>query len=137
MANFNVSEEDKYKYTIHDHVDFTIEESQNFFTAFRKASWGNSSPHYEIRRWKNMPDGSEQANKGVTFLTEEGPTELVNTLVGIGFGDTKIILDSLKEREDFRRCLNTVLGKDDPNYDQQAGTVEDQFFDPKELLQQP
>lgn len=129
-----MNDREKFKYTIHDGVDFVIEEQQNFFTAFRKASWGEGSPHYEIRRFKNMPDGTEMANKGVTFLTEDGPHELVHTLVGLNFGDTKVILEHLKDRENFRKALNSVLGENDPAYDKNAGTLDEEYFDPSELL---
>ena len=126
--------EDKYQYQIHDHVNFIIEEMGNQFTAFRKVSWGESAPHYEVRRWRSTPDGGEQCAKGCTFMTEEGPTELAHVLVRLGFGDTREMLNIMSEREDFRRSLNSVLGKEDPDYDPEAGTIEDNYFDPKELL---
>jgi hypothetical protein len=123
-----------YEYNIHDHINFIIEEVGNQFTAFRKLSWGDSTPHYELRRWRNTADGGEMAAKGCTFLTEEGPSELANVLVRLGFGDTRELLTIMSEREDFRKSLNSVLGKDDPDYDESAGTLDDDYFDPKALL---
>ena len=124
-----------YEYKIHDGIDFIFEEHQNMFSAIRKITWGtNTNPHLEIRKWMNNPDGSERANKGFTFMTEEGPGELVLALLHLGHGETKQILNVLKDRENFRRSLNSVLGDKDPDFDPKSGTIEDDFFDPKDLL---
>ncbi len=126
---------DAFKYSIVDQIDYTIEEQGNQFTALRKIRWGDSDKEYlEIRRWRNTPDGGEQAAKGVTFMTEEGPGELALTLINLGYANTKQVLQNLSGREDFRRSLNSVLGKDDELFDESEGTIEDQYFDPKALL---
>jgi hypothetical protein len=67
-------------------------------------------------------------------MTPEGPNTLAETLVNLGFGKTKDILSSLKDRDDFRRSLNTVLGKSDELYDESAGEVDDEYYDPSELM---
>lgn len=132
MSNFK---DTSFKYSIVDKIDFTIEEQGNQFTALRKVQWGDSDKAYlELRRWRNTPEGGEMAAKGCTFLTEDGPSELVNTLVELGYGNTKEVLQKLKTREDFRRSLNSVLGKGDELFDEEVGTLEDDFFDPRELI---
>lgn len=124
-----------FKYSIVDSIDYTIEEQGNQFTALRKIRWGDSDKEYlELRRWRNTPDGGEQAAKGCTFITEEGPSELVNTLVDLGYGHTKEVLKRLQTREDFRKSLNSVLGKDDELFDEEVGTLEDDYYDPKSLI---
>lgn len=124
-----------YKYSIIDNVNHVFEESANQFGAFRKIQWGdNSKTYYEIRKWRNNPDGSEQAAKGYTFMTEEGPSELTKILLSNGYANTREALEILKEREDFRKSLNSVLGKDDELFDSEAGTLEDDYFDPKTFL---
>lgn len=115
-------------------IDEIIEEKENQFTALREVQWGDRPSNLELRRWRNMPDGGEFPLKGVTFMTPEGPNTLAETLVNLGFGKTKDILSSLKDRDDFRRSLNTVLGKSDELYDESAGEVDDEYYDPSELM---
>ena len=67
-------------------------------------------------------------------MTEQGPSELVGVLVDMGYGNTKEVLQKLKSRENFRRSLNSVLGKADEDYDESEGTLEDDYYDPRELL---
>ena len=125
----------EFKYSIIDNIDYTIEEQGNQFTALRKVRWGDSDEEYlEIRRWRNTPDGGEQAAKGVTFMTEEGPSELINTLLDLGYGNTKEVIQHLSTRVDFRKSLNSVLGKDDELFDKNEGTLEDDYYDPKSLI---
>jgi hypothetical protein len=124
-----------FEYAIIDGVDRTIEEAGNQFTALRKIKWGDGDKEYlELRRWRNTPDGKEQAAKGCTFMTEEGPSELVNALVDLGYGNTREVLTHLSEREDFRKSLNSVLGKEDELFDESEGTLEDDYYDPKKLI---
>ena len=126
-----------FKYRIVDHVDFTFEEEGNQFNALRKIAWGDAGDEkarLEVRRWRNNPDGTEMAAKGMTFLTEDGPSELTNCLLKLGFGNTKEVLDIIRDRDDFRKSLNSCLGPYDDLYDASQGNLEDGFFDPKELL---
>lgn len=126
-----------FKYRIVDHVDFTFEEEGNQFNALRKIAWGDAGDEkarLEVRRWRNNPDGTEMAAKGMTFLTEDGPSELTNCLLKLGFGNTREVLDIIRDRDDFRKSLNSCLGPDDDLYDEGQGNLEDGFFDPKELL---
>ena len=115
-------------------VDEVIEECQNQFTALRRTRWGDGDPRLELRRWRNQPDGTEFPLKGVTFMTDEGPSNLVESLIALGYGRTKDILSELKGRDDFRKSLNTVLGKNDEFYDESAGEVDDEYYDPNELM---
>ena len=125
----------EFKYTVVDNIDYTIEEVGNQRTAIRKIIWGDSDKAYlEMRRWRDTPDGGEQAAKGCTFMTEEGPANAINALIEMGYGNTKEILTYLKPRHDFRKSLNSVLGKDDELYDEAEGTLEDDFYDPKQLI---
>ena len=125
----------EFKYNIIDKIDYTIEEQGNQFTALRKVRWGDNDKEYlELRRWRNTPDGGEQAAKGCTFMTEDGPSELVNVLVELGYGNTKEVINRLSQREDFRKSLNSVLGKDDELFDENVGTLEDDYYDPKSLI---
>lgn len=126
-----------FKYRIVEHIDFVFEEQGNQFNALRKVAWGDSGDEkakLEVRRWRNNPDGTEMAAKGMTFLTEEGPNELTNCLLRLGYGNTKEVICIIKDRSDFRKSINSSLGKEDELYDESFGTLEDGYFDPKELL---
>lgn len=125
----------EFKYAIVDNIDYTLEEQGNQFTALRKIRWGDSDKEYlELRRWRNTPDGGEQAAKGCTFMTDEGPANLINALIELGYGNTKEVLGKLSDRTDFRKSLNSLLGKDDELYDDNVGTLEDDYYDPKSLI---
>lgn len=124
-----------FSYTIVENIDHTFEEKGNLFGAVRKIRWGdNPTERLEVRKWISNPDGTETCNKGYTFMTEDGPSELAKTLLGMGYGNTREVLDILQERNDFRKSLNSVLGKDDELFDESTGTLEDDYYDPKSLI---
>lgn len=119
--------------TIEEGKDFIIDERGNQFIALRKISWADGKePKWDIRKWITNADGTEQAMKGTGFLTEEGPHTLAKVLCEQGFGHTDEIIDSIKDRDDFRYCLNKVLKPDDEFYDESATGKE--FYDPNEVL---
>ena len=125
----------EFKYSIVENIDYTFEEKGNQFGAVRKVQWGDSDKSYlEVRKWRNSPDGSEQAAKGYTFMTEEGPSELAKVLLNLGYGNTREVIDIVKEREDFRKSLNSSLGPNDEMYDESTATLQDDYYDPKSLL---
>lgn len=133
---------DRFSYTIDENCNVIIEESQNQFTALRRISWGSSDENpearLELRRWRNQPDGSEFPLKGCTFMTEEGPSNLAEALLDLGYGNTLTCLKSLLARDNARKYLNSALNnKDDEFYDADAGEYEDEteeYYDPKSLL---
>lgn len=118
------------KYTIVDDYDYIIDEKGSSFIALRKIFWGDtdvldeidpSKVKLDIRKWHtDSSTGEEKVGKGWSFLTEQGPHNLTKILVENGFGKTKDILNGIKDREDFRSSLNSVLGKDDDLYDPEA-----------------
>lgn len=125
-----------FKYSIIEDIDYTFEEKGNQFGTFRKVQWGDNPKEYlEIRKYRNAPDGTEQAAKGYTFMTEEGPSELTKVLLNLGFGNTREVINIIKTREDFRKSLNSELGPTDEMYDESIGTLEDDFYDPKSFLE--
>lgn len=126
---------DKFKYSIIEGIDHTFEEQGNQFGAVRRIQWGDSDKNYlEIRKWRNTPEGGEQAAKGYTFMTDDGPSELTKVLLDMGYCNTKEVLDIISQREDFRKSLNSCLGQDDEFYDESAGNLEDDFYNPHELI---
>lgn len=123
------------KYSIEEGFDFIIEEKGNQFTALRKIAWGDSDKYrLDLRKYYSTETG-ETVGKGVSFLTEEGPSELVKVLLKNGYTDTVDVLDNIKDRDDFRSALNAVLNdKNDEFYDKTAKKLKSDYYDPKELL---
>lgn len=116
-----------FSYHVGD-IDETVDSRGNTVVMLRKLAWGDGQEKLEIRKWF-IDIGKETPSKGVTFLTDEGPGNLINALIGNGFGDTKEILSKLSEREDFDNALASI-GKS------RSDTIEstsDVYLDPKEL----
>lgn len=108
-----------------------IDERGSSFIAMRKVQWvkkdeepDESKAKLEIRKYR-VVDGEERADKGISFLTDEGPGELAKALIHEGYGNTKDILSELKNREDFESVVNNFY--DDDNSD-------GEFFDMRSLL---
>lgn len=121
-----------FNLTIDKDNDFVIDEKGDMMIALRKLSWSEGAElKWDIRKWIINADGTETAMKGTGFLTEEGPNNLAKKLCEIGFGRTYDILNSIKDRDDFRSSLNRVLGPDDEYYDQEIG---EEYFDPGDAL---
>ena len=131
---WKASKDSEIKYTVVDDFDYIIDEAGNSTLNLRKLYWGDNSDRVrlDLRKYYMAEDG-EHLGKGVSFLTEEGPHTLVETMVGLGYGNTKKILQGIKDRGDFSKSLNTVLGKESEFYDEDAGELDDDF-DPKSLL---
>lgn len=124
----------EFTYSVEDGFDYIIEESGNSSSNLRKIRFGDSSnTKLDLRRYF-ITESGERMGKGFVFMTEEGPHNLVNTMTQLGYGDTYTILENIKGREDFQKALNTALGKDSEFYDENAGDMSDEFYDPKSML---
>lgn len=126
-------------------LDVVFDEgSGNSFLAMRKLRWDeNSSFKIDLRKWFTNSDGEEIAGKGFSFITEDGPNNLVNCLIDNGFGDTRDIIEKVSTRDDFVDALATsaaaldALGLDElkDKVKKAAESSEaESFYDPKELL---
>ena len=115
--------------TIIDGFDFTVDEGSNTFIALRKVKWSeNGSPRLDLRKYMIDSNGNEVIQKGVGFITEEGPHELARVLVEQGYGHTDELLKSLVNRDDFKPSLITILDKsqfDDIDLDAIPGGSDD------------
>lgn len=111
-----------------------FDEKGSTFLSMRKVQWykeGNepdeSKAKIELRKWVVTPEG-ERANKGISFLTEDGPDNLTKLLIDNGFGKTKEVLRSIMKREDFRESVERINDDDidsDPN---------SEYFDMRDIL---
>jgi hypothetical protein len=68
----------------------------------------------------------EKVGKGYTFSTPEGPSELTEGLLKIGYGDTKKCLKTLATRDDFKESVENIDVDEDDN--------DEGMFDMRELL---
>ena len=115
-------------------TDVTFDERGSSFLAMRRIQWckdgdepDESKARLELRKWIVDKDGTELANKGFSFLTDDGPHELARVLVKEGFGKTDKILEELVKRDDFKDAVNN-FGKEE---DIESG---DDYFDMRQLL---
>ena len=109
----------KFEYNVQKERVF--DEKGSTFLAMRQIAWG---VHWELRRWR-MRDGKEIADKGFSFLTEEGPHELTNALLSEGFGRTKDVLTILRKRDDFKETVENMAND---------GDATGEYFDPRAML---
>ena len=66
-------------------------------------------------------------------FTPNGPVEAAKAIITSGFGQTDEYLEVLKERDDFDKALNKVLGPDDKRYDPDIPM--DAVYDPSEFVE--
>lgn len=118
-----------FKYAIDKNFDHTIDEKGNTFIALRKIAWGDSENYkLDLRKYYTTEDG-ERMNKGVSFLTDEGPNELARVLIDTGYGNAMDIAESIKNnRPDIMELLASDLDKI------KAESNTGDFYDPRELL---
>lgn len=126
-----------------DNFDFILEEKGNSYLALRKLKWNeNSTPRLDIRKYMIDSEGNEVIGKGIGFLTDVGPHELVKVMVENGYGKTIHVLNGIKDRDDFMPSLNKVLSESqmdelsDVNPDLEFGEEEEEpeYFDPRKLV---
>jgi hypothetical protein len=108
------------KPVLFDNLNEVFDEKGSMFLAMRRVQWCEEGKEperekakLELRKWRITPEGEERADKGFSFLTEDGPDELTKVLVHNGYGNTKEILKELKERSDFENSVNTLFDSDD------------------------
>ena len=118
-----------------DGINEVIDEKGNMALMLREVAWNGRDYHLELRKWIVDVD-KEQPMKGCTFITEEGPNNLVDTMVKHGYGNTRNILHELSSRDSFEEDLVSVIGKQkvDKAEDTEVTITEDDYFDPKSLL---
>ena len=116
-------------------VNCVIEERNNTVTMLRKVAWNGREARLELRKWV-VEENGEKPMKGFSFMTQEGPHNLVHTLIDNGFGDTKTVLGSLQKRSDFETSLTETIGmkKIIEAKNTEVTVQSDEFFDPKDMI---
>ena len=93
----------EFVYDIDDSFDYIIDEGGNTSINVRKISWNGKPYKLDIRRY-TYKDGEEKMMKGIS-LSDEASDELTKVLIDNGYGNTKYIINSLKNRDDFKESL--------------------------------
>lgn len=103
-----------------DGVDILVEEGNNTSINLRKVYWEDiknpkedPKAKFELRKYTINKDGDEVAGKGVTFLSEDGPDLLVETLIEAGFGRTENILRCVSKRPDAEEIVCLLKNEDE------------------------
>lgn len=119
-------------------VNALIDEKNNTVMMLREVGWNGRDHHLELRRWI-VEENGERPSKGVTFMSDAGPHNLVDVMTGLGYGNTKTILNNIKERADFEPSLVDAIGMQKviqaKNTEVEIG--EDDYFDPRRLSIEP
>lgn len=133
MAEEKKKDWSSVKFKVFEGIDDIFDERGSEFIALRRVAWytlGKEEPtidkaKLEIRKWRANENGEDMPQKGVTFLTENGPHDLTKLLVQKGYGDTKELLKELKVRDDFKESVEHM-------YDDNSDS--DEYFDARSDL---
>ena len=123
----------EFKYEVDPEFDYLIGEKGNQALFFRRVSWNGRDAKPEIRKW--YVDGtSETPGKGFSFMTEEGPNELIKTMTELGYGNTEELLENISKRDDFPVAVKKVLGKGVEELTEEYDSIElEDVYDPRAL----
>lgn len=96
-----------------DDFDHIITEYNNTYISLRKVRWSETGDiKLDLRKYVTQSDGSERMMKGCSF-PENSADELINVLLQEGYGDTRQVINNIKDRNDFNLSLVRSLGNDD------------------------
>lgn len=87
----------KYENDIYENV---FDKEGNSFLAMREVSWNGSGYKLELRKWYKTDDEKDIPGKGFAFLTKEGPDNLAELLVSMGYGNTDVMKKLLDDRSE-------------------------------------
>lgn len=131
----------EFNLEIDDSINEVFDEGVgNSFLAMRRLRWNETGTFkIDLRKWITTVDGEEIPSKGFSFITEEGPENLVNCLLKHGFGNTRKTLEGLQDREDFVPEAMRILSKKGALPEGSFANIQDEegsgsFYDPKEML---
>lgn len=129
----------EFQLEIDDSINEVIDEIPgNSFIALRKLRWStNAQFKLDVRKWYTNSEGEEIAGKGVSFMTEEGPDNLIEALFKHGYGDTRKSLNALKDRPDFLPAVKEIVTQEGYDLDSVSlPSIDDigSFYDPKSII---
>ena len=98
----------EFNYEMEEGIDHILSEAGNSFISLRKIRWKETSDFkFDIRKYY-LTNGEERAAKGIS-LDEEACNNLPIALLEEGFGDTKEVLNTIKDRDDFNSALSVLF----------------------------
>ena len=103
-----------------------FDEKGNVSLILGDVAWGSGEMKLECRKWYTNSDGELTANKGFSFLTEDGPNELCYALIRLGYGETESIVEGLYDRD--------PVGLEASYQKVVHGVGADVLYDPKSIL---
>ena len=121
-------------------VDEVVDEIPgNSFIALRKLRWSPTGQfRLDIRKWFTSGTGEEVAGKGVSFMTDEGPDNLIQAMLKAGCGDTRKTLDGISDRADFLPNVKQIINEKGINLDDvevpSLESIDESFYDPKSII---
>lgn len=129
---FKRNEDGEFKYSIRG-LNRIVEERGQQFLRLSRIAWNASDDDdvdedkikLDLRKYRTDADGREIMGKGVSFMTEEGPHELVHIMIEEGYGDTEKCISLLKNRNNFKDAVNAAYGNK---------SEDDETFDLRDLL---
>jgi hypothetical protein len=119
-----------------DGINELIDEKGNSTIMLREVSWSSRENYkLELRRWI-VEEAGDKPLKGVSFLTEDGPNNLVHSMTKLGFGKTDVILNNLKTRKDFDQSLIKTIGKTKINEakESEIEISDEDYYDPTSFI---
>ena len=127
---------------IDDEINDVFDEApgSNSFLALRKLRWNEAASFkLDIRKWYVNSEGEEVAGKGVSFVTEQGPDNLIKALLSHGYGDTESIISTLSTRDDFPVIIKRQLEERGIDLDlvqvPTLDNVDATYYDPKSIIE--
>lgn len=127
----------EFTYTVNPDFDYTIDEKGNAFIALRKIDWNNNgNEKLDLRKYYASESG-ETMQKGVSFLTEDGPNELTKVLLETGYGNADEITDTIvNKRPDILGRICKIISSDPSLSDPELlkEFEEEEYYDPEELI---
>lgn len=115
----------EFKFNINlDGIDEIFDECGNSLLKISEISWNDRAYKVELRKWVMDSSGELKANKGFSFLTDEGPNNLTHILLEKGYGDNKI-----KEIMESRGVQLDI-----PVEEKETKEDSQDFYDPEDLL---
>ncbi len=130
----------EFKLEIDSSIDEVVDEIPgSSFIALRKLRWSENGPFkLDIRKWFTNSEGEEIAGKGVAFMTEEGPDNLIEALLKHNYGDTRKTLNGIKDREDFLPAVKEIITEKGVDFDSievpSIDSISENFYDPKSII---
>ena len=130
----------EFKLELDPSIDEVIDEIPgSSFIALRKLRWSDTGAFkLDIRKWYTNSEGEEIAGKGVAFMTEEGPDNLIEALLKHNYGDTRKTLNGIKDREDFLPAVKEIIVEKGIDIDSveipTIDSLSEEFYDPKSII---